>query len=99
MAKVKRCAESLRAFVEPICLTATGGQVQKTERETPMNITDEQITKFQFMYRQRFGKQISREEAYEQGVKLIRFMEVVCRPITAEENAKQTQLTGSGKPD
>ena len=30
-------------------------------------LSDQQITKFQMLYKDRFGKEISREEAYEQG--------------------------------
>jgi hypothetical protein len=31
-------------------------------------LSDEQIKKFQMLYKNRFGKEISREEAYEKGV-------------------------------
>lgn len=48
-------------------------------------ITDEQITKYQTLYKNRFGKEISKEEACEQGIKLIRLVELVYKPITKEE--------------
>lgn len=48
-------------------------------------LSDEQITKFQTLYKNRFGKKISREEAYEQGVKLIRLVELIYKPMTKEE--------------
>ena len=48
-------------------------------------LSDEQITKFQTLYKNRFGKKISREEAYEQGAKLIRLVELVYKPMTEEE--------------
>lgn len=48
-------------------------------------LSDEQITKFQTLYKNRFGKEISREEAYEQGVKLIRLIELIYKPMTKEE--------------
>jgi len=48
-------------------------------------LSDEQITKYQMLYRNRFGKEISREEAYEQGVKLIRLIKIVYKPMTQEE--------------
>lgn len=48
-------------------------------------LSDEQITKFQTLYKSRFGKEISREEAYEQGAKLIRLIEIVFRPMTETE--------------
>ena len=53
-------------------------------------LSDEQITKFQELYRNRFGKEISREDAYEQGAKLIRLVEVIYQPMT-ESEYKQLQ--------
>lgn len=48
-------------------------------------ISDEQITKYQTLYKNRYGKDISREEAYEQGVKLIRLVELTYTPMTEAE--------------
>jgi len=48
-------------------------------------LTDDQIKKFQALYKKRFGKEISKEAALEQGVKLVRLMEIVYRPMTKEE--------------
>lgn len=48
-------------------------------------LSDEQITKYQALYKSRFGKEISREETYEKGVKLMRLIELVYKPITEEE--------------
>ena len=45
----------------------------------------EQIIKFQTLYKSRFGKEISREEAYEQGAKLIRLIELIYKPMTEAE--------------
>ena len=53
-------------------------------------LSDEQITKFQMLYKKRFSKKISRKEAYEQGVKLIRLVELIYKPITKNEH-KQLQ--------
>lgn len=53
-------------------------------------LSDEQIRKFQTLYRNRFGKEISREEAYEQGAKLIRLVELIYKPMT-ENEYKQLQ--------
>ena len=53
-------------------------------------LSDEQITKFQALYKNRFGKEISREEAYEQGTKLIRLIELTYKPMT-ENEYKQLQ--------
>lgn len=48
-------------------------------------LSDEQITKYQTLYKTRFGKEISREEAFEQGVKLIRLIELIYKPMTTLE--------------
>ncbi len=48
-------------------------------------LSDEQITKFQNIYKDYYGKEISREEAYEQGVKLLRLIELIYRPMTKKE--------------
>jgi hypothetical protein len=48
-------------------------------------LSDEQIEKYRALYKNRFGKEISREEAYEQGIKLIRLVKLVYKPMTVEE--------------
>ena len=53
-------------------------------------LSDEQIIKFQMLYRKRFGKEISRETAYEKGVKLMRLVEIIYKPMT-ETEFKQVQ--------
>jgi hypothetical protein len=53
-------------------------------------LSDEQITKFQILYKNRFGKEISREEACEKGAKLIRLVELIYKPMT-EAEYKQLQ--------
>lgn len=53
-----------------------------------MVLDNEQITKFQTLYKSRFGKEISREEAYEKGAKLIRLVELIYRPMTEAEYKK-----------
>ena len=53
-------------------------------------LSDEQIRKFQMLYKKHFGKEISREEAYEQGAKLIRLVELIYKPMT-ENEYKQLQ--------
>ena len=53
-------------------------------------LSDEQIRKFQMLYKNRFGKEISREEAYEKGAKLVRLVELIYKPMT-ENEYKQLQ--------
>jgi len=61
-------------------------------------LSNDQITKFQTLYKNRFGKDISREEAYEKGAKLIRLVELIYKPMTEKEYAmvqkrrKETRL-------
>lgn len=51
-------------------------------------LSTEQITQFQTLYKNRFGKEISREEALEKGAKLIRLVEIIYKPMTEEEYQK-----------
>jgi len=53
-------------------------------------LSDEQIRKFQMLYKKHFGKEISQEEAYEKGAKLIRLVELIYKPMT-EDEYKQVQ--------
>lgn len=40
-------------------------------------LTDDQIIKFQKLWKQRFGEDLSREQVLEHGMKLIRLLQVV----------------------
>lgn len=48
-------------------------------------LSDEDIAKFQNLYKSHFGIEISREDAYEQGIKLVRLMSIVYKPMTEDE--------------
>lgn len=48
-------------------------------------LSDQQVEKFRTLYKNRFGKEISREAAYEKGVKLIRLMEIIYKPMMEKE--------------
>ncbi len=48
-------------------------------------LSHEQITNFQVLYKNRFGREISREEAYEKGAKLMRLVEIIYKPMTETE--------------
>ena len=50
-----------------------------------MVLLDEDIIKFQALYGSEFGMEISREDAYEKGIKLLRLMSIVYRPMTEKE--------------
>ena len=65
-------------------------------------LSNEQVTKFQTLYKKRFGKEISREEAYEKGVKLIRLVELIYKPMTEAEYQQlqeRRRETGNLKPN
>jgi len=51
-----------------------------------MRLTDEDIVKFQALYKSELGMEISREDAYEKGIKLLRLMSAVYRPMTEKEH-------------
>jgi hypothetical protein len=51
-------------------------------------LTEKQIKKFQSLYKKRFGKEINKQDAYDQGLKLVRLLEIVYKPLTNEEYKK-----------
>ena len=53
-------------------------------------LSDEMITKYQGLVKQRFNREISREEALENGAKLLRLVELIYKPMT-EDEYKQLQ--------
>jgi len=53
-------------------------------------LSDKQIKQFQTLYKTHFGKEISREEAYEKGAKLVRLVKLIYKPMT-EDEYKQLQ--------
>ena len=50
-----------------------------------MQLTDEDIIKFQSLFKKEFGMEISREDAHEKGIQLLRLMSLVYKPMTKEE--------------
>lgn len=54
-------------------------------------LTDEQITKYQALYRSRFGCDISRDEALEKGVKLVRLLKIIYQPMTVIEHQQNNK--------
>ncbi len=45
-----------------------------------MVLSDENIKEFQELHKQHFGTEISREDAYESGMKLLRLISLIYRP-------------------
>ena len=55
---------------------------------TCMHLTEEDITKFQRLYKKHFGEEISREQAHEEGIKLVRLMQLIYKPMTKADYEK-----------
>lgn len=51
-----------------------------------MALSDEDIAKFQALYMSEFGMEISKEDAYEKGIKLLQLMSAVYKPMTEKEH-------------
>ena len=65
-------------------------------------LSDEQITKYQTLHKNRYGREISREEAYEKGIKLMRLVELIYQPMTETEYQQlqeRRRQTGDLKPN
>lgn len=50
-----------------------------------MQLSDEDIMKFRALYKSELGMEISREDAYEKGIKLLRLMSIVYKPMEKKE--------------
>ena len=50
-----------------------------------IQLSDKDLDEFRRLYKRRFGKEISREEAREQGSSLLRMMKVVYKPVTQKQ--------------
>jgi len=48
-------------------------------------LTENQTTQFQEIYRKHFGKNVSKEEAQDKGIKLVNLMRVVYSPLSKEK--------------
>lgn len=49
-----------------------------------MVLSDEDILKFQALYKSEFGIEINREDARDEGIKLLRLLSIVLKPKTEE---------------
>jgi len=62
-------------------------------------LTNNDITKFQAIYKEEFGTNISKEEAVEHGLKLLSLMSQVYKPMTLKESVKIDLHRNSKKQD
>lgn len=51
-----------------------------------MLVADEHIANFQRLYKEHFGVELTKAQALEKGLRLIRLLEVVSRAIANEQN-------------
>jgi len=49
-------------------------------------LSEQDVTNFQLLFKKEFGIEISRDEALEEGLKLVSLMQNVYQPMTQEEN-------------
>jgi len=57
-----------------------------------MTLSDEKVIEFQKIYKEHFGKEISKEDAYENGIKLLELISILYRPKNIEDfEASPTQ--------
>ena len=54
-------------------------------------LRDKDVGEYQKLHKARFGKDITYEEAHEQGVNLVRFLELIYTPMTLEEYRRVQQ--------
>ncbi|OHA15763.1 MAG: hypothetical protein A3H57_02130 [Candidatus Taylorbacteria bacterium RIFCSPLOWO2_02_FULL_43_11] len=50
-----------------------------------IHLKDKDIFAFQTLYKKHFGVEISNQQALENGLKLLRLMEIVYKPMTLED--------------
>jgi aldehyde:ferredoxin oxidoreductase len=62
--------------------SAKGARGGETCREF---LSREDVQRFQDIYKEQFGVEISKEEAYEQGIKLLTLVRCVYKPMTVKE--------------
>ena len=54
-----------------------------------MNLTDDNLLEFQMLYKKHFGTEITKEQALEKGLRLIRLVEAVSRVVADEQRNTQ----------
>jgi hypothetical protein len=54
-----------------------------------MNLTDDNLLEFQMLYKKHFGTEITKEQALEKGLRLIRLVEAVSRAVADEQRDAQ----------
>lgn len=55
-----------------------------------MDIEDQYITEFQMLYKKHFKTVLTKAQAFEKGLRLIRLVEAVSRAVANEQNTKNS---------
>ena len=50
-----------------------------------MQLTDQKLTEFQSLWRKNFGAEITKEQALEKGLRLVRLVEITGRAIVTKQ--------------
>jgi hypothetical protein len=58
-----------------------------------MELSDQDIIKFQSLYKKLFGKEISRENAFLKGSQVLKFVSLVCKQNKSKENNEKHTKT------
>ncbi len=48
-------------------------------------LSNEQLDRYRELYKKRFGREISREDALEPAIKLVRLIDIIYQPMTEKE--------------
>lgn len=51
-----------------------------------MQLTTEQVNSYRLLHKKLFGVEISKDEAYEQGMNLARYLEFILKPPNNDNN-------------
>lgn len=57
-----------------------------------MKLTDKNIADFQALWCKNFGEEITKEEALEKGLRLVRLVEIVGRAVANEQQDAQNSM-------
>lgn len=57
-----------------------------------MQLKDEDLIKFQELYKSHYNMELSREDAYEKAMKLLRLVQIVYRPIPEDTMQKKQDI-------
>lgn len=59
-----------------------------------MRISQEKIEEFKHIYRKQFGKELSDEQAFELGLQLVHFLQVIYRPLPKDHRCGACDSSG-----